>query len=727
MNSDLKHLLEFGPFRVDPEQRLLFRDEQAIPLSPKAFDLLLVLLERNGQVVLKDDLMRLLWPDTFVEESNLGQHVFLIRKALGERAQGSSYIVTVPGRGYRFAQKVRTLSQEQKTDAKRSAALVAEVSTGGNGHHQEASLPADRPLALTGDPKLAGVAWQWPRVAALGLFAAAIGAFAVWFMLRPRPIPKPARTVHITNFGRVEPFSQALNDGPRVFFAERTGGIRSLAKVPDQGGDAALVWTSVDNLVIHDIDRRRSRLLVSSGSSEEGRPLWVVPTEGGSAQRVGDILANSAAWTPDQQRIFYSSDADLLVANADGSQSRKLFSASGVVEYLRCSPDGSRVSFTVRDLATSVLTLWEIASDGRDPHQMSFGWKAPIGRWGEGECCGDWSPDGKYFLFRSRRDRVASVWIVSEESNLSPRHNAPMQLYSSPDRLNQPRFSADGKKIFLIHYHEQRELGRYDEQKKNFFPYLGGSPARLLSFSRDGRWVAYRNEIDGSLWRSKPDGTQALQLTLAPMDSYHPAWSPDGKEIAFDNGIHLYTVAAEGGIPRALLPNDGSGIQPSWSPDGESIVFSSWPPWRNPAIRRFDRKTGETQMIAESGGFENPQWSPDGRFIAAFSRANRKMKLFDVARQSWTDLADGAPDTWGVLWSPDSKYLYYQYAYDVEEQPIFRIRVSDRHVEQITSARQILSTDVLTYGLTGLTPDGSPLVSFVHRNSDIYALELDVP
>jgi DNA-binding winged helix-turn-helix (wHTH) protein/tetratricopeptide (TPR) repeat protein len=109
MDNSVKHLLEFGPFRIDPEQRLLLRGELPIPLSPKAFDLLLALTQRDGQVVVKDDLMKLLWPDTFVEESNLAQHIFQLRKALGERAQDSAYIVTVPGRGYRFAQKVRSI------------------------------------------------------------------------------------------------------------------------------------------------------------------------------------------------------------------------------------------------------------------------------------------------------------------------------------------------------------------------------------------------------------------------------------------------------------------------------------------------------------------------------------------------------------------------------------------------------------------------------------------
>lgn len=107
MDHPVKHLLEFGPFRMDPEQRLLSRDDQSIPLSPKAFDLLLVLVQSGGQLVFKNDLMKLLWPDTFVEESNLAQHIFQIRKALGERA----YIVTVPGRGYRFAENVRAVQQ----------------------------------------------------------------------------------------------------------------------------------------------------------------------------------------------------------------------------------------------------------------------------------------------------------------------------------------------------------------------------------------------------------------------------------------------------------------------------------------------------------------------------------------------------------------------------------------------------------------------------------------
>ena len=106
MSKEIRRLYEFGPYRVDPDERLLLKDQQPIPLPPKVFETLLILIQRSERVVLKDDLMKTLWPDTFVEEANLSQNIFVLRKALGESAQSPHYIVTVPGRGYRFAEKV---------------------------------------------------------------------------------------------------------------------------------------------------------------------------------------------------------------------------------------------------------------------------------------------------------------------------------------------------------------------------------------------------------------------------------------------------------------------------------------------------------------------------------------------------------------------------------------------------------------------------------------------
>ena len=108
-----KHLYEFGPFRVDVEKELLLRGEEAVPLTPKTFQILIVLMRHKKEVVTKDELMKEVWPDTFVEEANLSRNIFLLRKALGESPQDHQYIVTVPGRGYRFAEDVQLVPERE--------------------------------------------------------------------------------------------------------------------------------------------------------------------------------------------------------------------------------------------------------------------------------------------------------------------------------------------------------------------------------------------------------------------------------------------------------------------------------------------------------------------------------------------------------------------------------------------------------------------------------------
>lgn len=115
VNTDQKsrQLYGFGPFRVDPERELLLRDDETVPLAPKAFQVLLVLMRHTRQVVTRDDLLKMVWPDTFVEEANLSRNIFLLRKALGEDHQDHQYIVTVPGRGYRFAEDVHLVPEQE--------------------------------------------------------------------------------------------------------------------------------------------------------------------------------------------------------------------------------------------------------------------------------------------------------------------------------------------------------------------------------------------------------------------------------------------------------------------------------------------------------------------------------------------------------------------------------------------------------------------------------------
>jgi DNA-binding winged helix-turn-helix (wHTH) protein/tetratricopeptide (TPR) repeat protein len=155
-----KRLYGFGPFRVDPEKELLFRGGEAVPLTPKSFQVLLVLMRRSNQLVTKDDLMKMVWPDTFVEEANLSRNIFLLRKALGESPQDHQYIVTVPGRGYRLAEDVQLVTENELS-------IVA-------ASHSKVQVQIRE-----------GTTWRWLAVAIVLVFVAAVGVFRLFFKRAP--------------------------------------------------------------------------------------------------------------------------------------------------------------------------------------------------------------------------------------------------------------------------------------------------------------------------------------------------------------------------------------------------------------------------------------------------------------------------------------------------------------------------------------------------------------
>lgn len=172
-SQDGKELYEFGPFRVDAGKEIVLRDGAPVPLTPKTFQILLVLIRHSKELVTKDDLMKAVWPDTFVEESNLTRSIFMLRKALGEDTQDRRYIVTVPGRGYRLTENARRVSDRELT-------FVA-----ANRSRVQVQVQETRP-------------WRWTLVGLGLLVSVAAGTF---LFLRPRrPILTEKDTVVLADF-----------------------------------------------------------------------------------------------------------------------------------------------------------------------------------------------------------------------------------------------------------------------------------------------------------------------------------------------------------------------------------------------------------------------------------------------------------------------------------------------------------------------------------------------
>src|SRR5271157_850950 len=730
------HVYAFGPFLLDAGQRVLLRDGKPVPLTPKAVDTLLVLVRNAGHLVAKDDLMKEVWPDAFVEEVNLAKNIFVLRHTLGSGEQGQNYIETVPKRGYRFVASVtpgvadgegsRIATEPQSpavapTPSKEIVQNVGEASSAGLKPRPDSTLfqpPQRRPWRL-----------------AVLLMAVALALGAGWLWLSPLPPPTVLKITQITHFGRVAPASRLVTDGTRIYFEEMRGGRLTLAAVPIEGGEPAAVPTPFPNTALYGISPDHAELLVGSYPGGPPEPeLWVVPTTGGSPRRLGDVTGHDAAWSRDGQKIAYFSGSGLYVVKPDGSDRRQLATTEGKGWFSRWAPDGSALRFSAFGTEILSLSLWELDAKGGNLHRLLAGWREPPAFYGDGESDGDWTEN--YFVFRSTRAAMAGIWAIAESGKFLRRPSrVPVQLMTTDSSLWS--LVAVKNRILYPGEKEVRELARYDGRSKQFVPYLGGVRARDVDFSSDGQWVAYvvPNMQQNILWRSRVDGRDRQQLTFPPMHAGQPRWSPDGRKIAFDGIVPgkregIFLVSSGGGEPEPVTPSGLDSTFPDWSPGGDSLVFNA--PVRAPGSLLNGENGGTYQLDLKTRGLsvfpgaENlfyPCWSPDGRYMAALA-PDGKLMLFDSRSHEWRELAHGTALR-PPRWSPDSKYAYSQ---DVEgSQPIFRVRISDRKMEPITTFDEIQRADVRSYALAAVAPNGSTVVSLILSHSDIYALDVKFP
>jgi len=572
----------------------------------------------------------------------------------------------------------------------------------------------------------------WPSI--LIAVALGVGLALLYKFVRPAPVPNVLSYRQLTNDAHAKvnvSFSppRIVTDGTRLYFLKTVQGRSAVAEVSTAGGDAALVPTPFPNVALWDIAPDHSELMVSGSISDLNResPLWTLPLPAGTPRRFDDVTGHDASWSPDQQHVVYARGTDLYVAQSDGANPRKLATVPGVLWWPRWSPDGKMVRFTAVDEA-GASSLWEVGADGSNPHSLLEGWNKPAA-----ECCGDWSPDGRYYFFQSTRNGATGIWAERESTGILRRRGTPVELTAGPIHYLSPVPSLDGRKLFVIGDQPKGELTRYDVKTGQWSPFLSGLSAQGVSFSKDGQWVAYSTYPEGTLWRSRIDGSERLQLASAPLVTHQAQWSPDGNSVAFmgtepGKSWQVYIVASDGGAPRAVSPRDRNHGDPSWSPDGTSLAFGTLPyfePDNAGGIFLLDLETNQVSKVPGSETMFAPHWSPDGRYIAAQTSDSMRQMLFDRNTKQWRVLTSGFAIGY-PSWSRDGKYIYYDI--EIGEQAGFcRVRVSDGKIERIVSfgdVRRVVGT-LGSWG--GLAPDDSPLLLRDTSTQEIYALDLSLP
>lgn len=553
------------------------------------------------------------------------------------------------------------------------------------------------------------------------------------FLFRPTlPPPRISGSTQVTHDGRDK--ERMVTDGSRIYYSSYPDMNPRLYQVSATGGDPELVETSILGPIVFDMSLDRSELLVGScylGRTTSDCPLWVLPVLGRSARRLGTIVASDATWSPDGKHVGYVAGNDLYTVATGRAQPEKIVggAAGATLFWPRWSPDGSRLRFSITSQSNGT-SLWEVSADGRNLHPLLSGWNSP-----PSECCGSWTPDGRYFLFQSDRGGSTNIWATREKRSVFSKSSyQPVQLTAGPTSAGTVVPSTDNRKLFVTTA-RLGELVRYDSASQEFAPYLSGISATGVSFSRDGKWMTYVAYPQHTLWRSRTDGSERLQLTFPPLYVLHARWSPDGKQIAFtalepEKPWSIYVISAKGGSLEQPVPGDHRGSDPNWSPDGNRLLFGRRPEeapgGETLDLEIVDLRNHTVSKIAGSSEMWSPRWSLDGRWILAFPRAADRLMLFDVKSQKWTELAKihaSYPE-----WSREGDYIYFlAQSKRTPATAIFRVRISDHKLEQVASLRQFKQPTVDWGGWAGLAPDDSPVLLREAGAPEIFVLDWDAP
>jgi Tol biopolymer transport system component/DNA-binding winged helix-turn-helix (wHTH) protein len=646
---DGRCVYEFGDFRVDAVQRLLLlkADGRPLPLVSRGFETLLYFVQHHGELLDKATLMKAVWPDAIVEENNLNQSITAIRRVLGESPGEHRFIVTVPGRGYRFVAEVSTVAAQPSG--------VGTAPPAAQPRDALAKVDPEVVLPVPGTDRRSRERLAW--IGVLAVLTLALAASLI-FARRPSP-PAAEMRVEITTPPTTAPTSLAISpDGRTIAFV----------------------------------------------ATFEGRPrVWLRSLESGSARPLpGTDGALSPFWSPDSRSVGFFAEGKLKRVDAAGGSVRTLASASrgrsgawsrdGTILFAMLGTPIFRVS----DTGGEPIAVTQLEGQPGSHFAPQF---LPDNRhflyWvrGSSEVSGVYV--GQLGSSQSRRlfDADAGATYVSSGQLLFLRQGTLFAQEFNPLRLEltgkpfsvaeQVASGAQGAGVSVsstgsIIYRASAAVARrqfvwFDRSGKEIGN-VGDSVSASTglfnpSLSLDGQRVALYQLVNGNadVWLLETRRGVFSRFTSDVADDVMPVWSPGGDRIVFSSNrrgiadLYQKSVTA-GGSEELLLSTAQTKIATDWSPDGRFVLFNSEDPKRSSDIWALPLDGNGKPFPAVQTGFEeqNGQFSPDGNWIAYQSDESGRVEIyvqpFPDPGNKWPISTNGGSQ---VRWRRDGKELFY--------------------------------------------------------------------
>ena len=696
-------LYEFGSFRLEPGERKLSCNDEPVVLTPKAFDTLVLLVRNSGHLLEKEELIRALWPDSFVEEGNLSNNIFVLRKALGEDPQ---YIETIPKRGYRFVGAVRQLRNPPERHQEKPQLEPASSATQGSAPYAAPAVLS--PSILPSPPTVAAFS-PWRKLAAwlsVGAVCIAVGTLA-YLKWRHRPETPPVVAVPLTALPGWADFPAISPDGTRVAF-EWTGEQDFTAfdlYVKTLGNENLLRLTNDPAVHLAPTWSPDGTQIAFQRVSKEGGGIYVVLAQGGAVRKLRSTNASfdrsmHISWSPDGTTIAFSDSPfpgghkRLQLLSLGTSQSTVIEHDDKCVEEVlpAFSPDGKQLAYAC-SLASreGEFGLSVVTAEGRAPRMIkeTSGWMKGL----------EWRDDSKALLFAEWH--AGTEHGVLRELDLA--NGSVRDRMVVPDSHFSQAFSANGGRLaYVANSSVKNNIWRVDLLHPN------DPPIKLISttrdqfcpkYSPDGRHIAFASNRGGppEIWMSDPEGQNVVQLSnLRGMATGSPAWSPYSRKVVFDSRIKtpdgqiradVYIVDIVERVPKKLSTETPGAFNPSWSHDGNWIYFvGGSEDAAGERIYRVSPEGGKSEVLTSARGYW-PLESPDGQtlYFAQNSGTSYTLHTASLNPTGTESRVDGVPllsflMNWdvvqgGVYFFPRNDILTLNY-FDFstrKARPIFKI------------------------------------------------------